>query len=59
MVKREKRRKRTSPSSMEMRVFPSGDRAMQAIFFRFSKGSVRDLLLDTARQLIFSTSHAC
>lgn len=30
---------------MEMRTCPSGERAIHATFFRFSKGSVRDLLL--------------
>lgn len=33
------------PSSTDTRTFPSGLRAIAAIFFRFSTGSVRDLLL--------------
>lgn len=34
-----------TPSSTEMRTFASGERAIRAMFFRFSNASVRDLLL--------------
>ncbi len=37
-----------SPSSIEIRTWPSGDKAMAEIFFLFSNGSVRLLLLDGA-----------
>jgi hypothetical protein len=36
---------------MESRSCPSGDKAIQAMFFRFSKANVRDLLL-IGRQLM-------
>jgi hypothetical protein len=38
------------PSSMDMSTLPSGERAMQAMFFRFSKGRVLDLLLGVVDQ---------
>jgi len=35
-----------SPSSIDINTFPSGDNAIERIFFRFSKGKVRDLFLN-------------
>jgi hypothetical protein len=34
------------PSSIDINTFPSGDKAIERMFFRFSNGKVRDLFLD-------------
>lgn len=39
------------PSSTDKSTFPSGERAIDCTFFRFSNGRVRDLLLDSIHNI--------